>query len=677
MGHRFGSASFLVVIALCLFALPPSARADPPGRVGRIGQVEGQAWWSQKYDAPAEDARRNWPVTSDNVIATGDGRAEIRIGSTSIALDRDSEIEFVRLDDERMRVRLLQGRLALRLLSRETAREVELSTPFGRVRTLEAGRYRIEVDRGGERGSLTVFEGHARYDGAGSGLEVRDGEALRITGDDGRATRLEGARRSQFDDWHLARNRHGEPAALRYVSADMTGYEDLDDYGDWGDYADYGAAWIPRGLPSGWAPYRHGRWAWVEPWGWTWIDDMPWGFAPFHYGRWALIRGDWAWVPGRIVARPVYSPALVVWIGSVATPSVGWFPLGPREVYVPGYTHSREHLQRINAAHVRRIDHADVTRIRYLHRDAPRAVTVVSAATVSAGRPVHREVVRVGERSELRGLTPIAVPRDLKPEPAERHRGSEAAERWRERHRVADRGREAGSAGRFGSDERERRGGETAPESRGRLDQPGGQRRSEPPGVPVDAATGERERSDVRRRSEEQRRRSRDLRRNAAKRRNDARPRSASAARKDSVRTKGDARTNASASTNGSAARSASGQRNGNGPRSANGRMSGSGQRNGSGWRPSGAPRTSAVRRTRCGAGRGSRRTRRRGRRRRRRRGPRCRSVASASVALRRKPNGGRRRNSGAQLPMNRNVAGCRRRGVARWSASTARRPSA
>ena len=161
MGHRFGSTSFLVLIAFCLFALPSSSRADPPGRVGRIGHVEGQVWWSQKYDAPAEDARRNWPVTSDNVIATGDGRAEIRIGSTSIALDRDSEIEFIRLDDERMHMRLLQGRLALRLLSREAARELELSTPFGRVRTLEAGRYRIEVDRNGERGSLTVFEGSA------------------------------------------------------------------------------------------------------------------------------------------------------------------------------------------------------------------------------------------------------------------------------------------------------------------------------------------------------------------------------------------------------------------------------------------------------------------------------------------------------------------------------------
>ena len=39
----------------------------------------------------------------------------------------------------------------------------------------------------------------------------------------------------------------------------------------------------------GWAPYRYGRWAWVRPWGWTWVDNAPWGYAPFHYGRWVQL----------------------------------------------------------------------------------------------------------------------------------------------------------------------------------------------------------------------------------------------------------------------------------------------------------------------------------------------------------------------------------------------------
>src|SRR4029079_18322212 len=93
--------------------------------------------------------------------------------------------------------------------------------------------------------------------------------------------------------------------------------------------------WMPR-VRAEWVPYRYGHWAWVEPWGWTWIDDAPWGFAPFHYGRWAYVRGGWVWAPGVMVARPVYAPALVAFVG-VGGASVAWFPLGPREVYVPAW----------------------------------------------------------------------------------------------------------------------------------------------------------------------------------------------------------------------------------------------------------------------------------------------------------------------------------------------------
>ena len=64
-----------------------------------------------------------------------------------------------------------------------------------------------------------------------------------------------------------------------------------------------------------WAPYSHGHWGWVQPWGWTWVDDAPWGFAPFHYGRWVYVRDRWCWTPGACVARPVYAPALVAWVG--------------------------------------------------------------------------------------------------------------------------------------------------------------------------------------------------------------------------------------------------------------------------------------------------------------------------------------------------------------------------
>jgi hypothetical protein len=73
-------------------------------------------------------------------------------------------------------------------------------------------------------------------------------------------------------------------------------------------------------MPVGWAPYRHGHWAHVMPWGWTWIDDALWGFVPFHYGRWAMLGGGWGWVPWD------HSPAGIIHLARSyheATPGVG------------------------------------------------------------------------------------------------------------------------------------------------------------------------------------------------------------------------------------------------------------------------------------------------------------------------------------------------------------------
>src|SRR5215472_16042669 len=146
----------------------------------------------------------------------------------------------------------------------------------------------------------------------------------------------------QFDSWAANRDRHWDHSnSAHYVSADVVGYEDLDDYGSWRRIPDYGNVWFPRTSVPGWAPYHYGHWDYIEPWGYTWVDDELWGFAPFHYGRWMNYDGAWGWVPGPTQAasaayvRPVYAPALVAWVGGVAGADIAWFALGPREVYVP------------------------------------------------------------------------------------------------------------------------------------------------------------------------------------------------------------------------------------------------------------------------------------------------------------------------------------------------------
>src|SRR5229473_2552352 len=163
----------------------------------------------------------------------------------------------------------------------------------------------------------------------------------------------------------------------------------------------------------GWAPYRYGHWVWVAPWGWTWVEDEPWGFAPFHYGRWAEVGGGWCWVPGPVVVRPVYAPALVVFVGGPrfgASVSFGgggggvaWFPLGPREVYVPPYRTSERYVQKVNVTNTtvnvvnvtNVYNNVNVTNVKYMHQNNVTAVTAVSHDTFVNARPVAAANVRV------------------------------------------------------------------------------------------------------------------------------------------------------------------------------------------------------------------------------------------------------------------------------------------
>ncbi len=200
----------------------------------------------------------------------------------------------------------------------------------------------------------------------------------------------------------------------------MIGYADLDDNGTWTEDRDYGMVWAPTHVAADWAPYRYGHWAFVPPWGWTWVDDAPWGFAPFHYGRWAYSGRRWVWAPGRIVARPVYAPALVAWVGgngwqvslSLGGGGVAWFPLGPREVYVPPYSVSEAYARRVNINHATDIHRRRAT---YVNERLVVAVTVVPTETFERCRPVgHARVVvspRAIERFEVRTAPERVAPR--------------------------------------------------------------------------------------------------------------------------------------------------------------------------------------------------------------------------------------------------------------------------
>ena len=415
---------------LSLLALPiQAAEADPPSRAGRVAEVQGQVWIYATDSNEWISAVRNRPVTTGDRLSTeANGRAEVRIGSTVLHVGPNTEVEVLRLDDDRVNLHLHNGSLAARLRTREAADEFSLSTDEGRFVTDSAGQYRF--DRADNTSSATVTQGQARYEADGTALPVQQGQRVEFWKERGAPQySITEPRRDDFSSWVAGENSRDErSASARYVSPEMTGVEDLDRYGRWESQTEYGAIWIPRTVVAGWAPYRMGHWAWIRPWGWTWVDDAPWGFAPFHYGRWVWYRDAWCWAPGRYVQRPVYAPALVAWVGRPgvnvtvrvgSAPTVGWFPLGPREVFVPGYRVSPRYVQNVNVTHVTHVTNVTtiinnpghvVANTRYVNRDMQRAVTVVPAQVVERRQPVAPAFTPVNERTwrEMRNERPRA-----------------------------------------------------------------------------------------------------------------------------------------------------------------------------------------------------------------------------------------------------------------------------
>ena len=408
-------------MALCLAMAAPLGHAqdDPPGRVGRLADLNGAvSWWDSETGQWAA-AQRNRPLTSGDRLSTAaSGRAELRVGSTVLRLSNNTELEVLRLDDERLAFQLHSGSMALRVRSREVATEIEIVTAEARLLPQRAGLYRVDRDdditqAGSWRGELRV--------GAAEGLPVGAGQRVELSREGRRNTgavrHTWGAMpRDGFAEWVNSEDQREErTAATRYVSPEMTGAEDLDRNGRWEQHPEFGALWVPTVVVSDWAPYRYGHWAWVSPWGWTWVDDAPWGFAPFHYGRWVSWNGRWGWVPGAYVQRPVYAPALVAWVGGggvavsvrIGGPTVGWVPLAPREVYRPQYRSTPVYVERVNPTPPYRWHHppgqVPAGPVVYGNQGVPNGVTVVPSDVLTRRQPVSRGMVD--------------VPRDRSPQP--------------------------------------------------------------------------------------------------------------------------------------------------------------------------------------------------------------------------------------------------------------------
>jgi len=395
---------------------PDSGEDQVQQTVARISYVDGDDASYSRGDAPDtwEAAVVNVPVTLGDRVYTGDrSRMELQVhGGTFVRMAPQTDLTALNLTDDVKQLSLAAGTASFRVRRLRNDEVFEVDTPNVAVTFDTPGNYRVDVDENGYS-HVVVRSGHVTVSAAGGEIPISSGNEISIQGFDNPSYDVVGLGRiDSWDRWvSLRDSRFRRVRSYQYVNADVVGVEDLDQYGQWQDVPQYGRCWSPSSVQAGWMPYRDGQWIWQDPWGWTWVGAEPWGWAPYHYGRWVTYSSRWYWVPAGPRVAVSYSPALVAFVGGGPGWSasitigggggyVGWFPLAPRDPFLPWWGSRRDRERQVN-----------ITNVTYVNRNY---VTVVNQNTFVSGGVVANNYVRdpqiirqVSAASVMRGPIPV------------------------------------------------------------------------------------------------------------------------------------------------------------------------------------------------------------------------------------------------------------------------------
>jgi hypothetical protein len=362
--------------------------------VARVAYFSGGVSYSRGDDPDNwQPASLNFPMTlGDRLYTARSSRLELQTEGCVIYLAPETDLAALNLTYDVKQFSLGIGTASFRIRRLDSGESFEVDTPNSAVTFDRPGEYRIDVDRDGNT-RVIVKRGHAYVAAAGGEVPLQAGQLMAIDGIDSPVYDVMSLpRRDSWDQWVESRSRRfRDTGSRRYVNPDISGVDDLDQYGRWSEVSGYGTCWSPANVSAGWQPYRAGRWAWQDPWGWSWVSNEPWGWAPYHYGRWVTSQSRWYWVPvGPDVRTVRYAPALVAFVGgpgfslSVSVGGggpgggyVGWFPLAPRDPFVPWWGSGARATS--------------VTNVTYVNQTY---VTVVNQNTFVSGAPVGTNLIR-------------------------------------------------------------------------------------------------------------------------------------------------------------------------------------------------------------------------------------------------------------------------------------------
>ncbi len=414
-----------------------SAEATPP----RVSYIHGEVSLWRPGASDWAPATLNMPLAPGDVLYAGPaGNVEIQIGPRAfVRAAYGAQLGLDNQEPDFVQFRVTSGYAAVDLRELATGHSVELATPGGAFTMERAGYYHAEVGP-----DATIFRTHrggiaTMTPSGGTAAPVASNQQVMITGGD--APRVETATAaplSAWDRWNYQRSDYlAQPASAKYVSSGVYGAEALDQHGSWRTVETYGSVWVPAGVPAAWVPYSTGRWIWDPRFGWTWLDDAPWGWAPYHYGRWVFVGPYWAWAPGPVIVRPIYAPALVVFLGGpiVVGRPLYWAPLGWGEPVIRWWGHPRfvgvawwggwGGPRVVNNVVVSRTTTVNVTNIT-VYRNVHVTNAVVGVPADRFGQGAVRPA-RLTDQSVARQLSPVRGAPDVRPVAASLTPGGGAA----------------------------------------------------------------------------------------------------------------------------------------------------------------------------------------------------------------------------------------------------------
>lgn len=398
---------------MVLTFLPGYANAYGIGEI-RLSYIDGDVQINSESTRDWVLASSNMPLAEgDRIWVPDDGRAEMHFRKgTVVRLKEKTSSDILTYDRDSLQLYLNIGSIYVNFRGmRDTI--LQINTPVASIRAYNDTILKVEVLNNGYT-YVSVYRGSVYTDYRDGRNTITEGTMLLIKG----YSREEAIPLSSPDSWvrwNMDRDRriYGGYKSSQYLPEELNYYSyDFDANGRWVNVRDYGYCWQPTVMVSaGWAPYRHGRWAWNRG-DYVWISYEPWGWAPYHYGRWAFSASiGWFWVPparGSVYWGPGY-------VGWIQTPNyISWVPLAPRETYY-GYGNYGPYSVNLINVNINKI----IIKDKYKNARVRDGFTVVHRDTFVTGKPAdirirenpfEREKIRPGRPDispERRSAMPI------------------------------------------------------------------------------------------------------------------------------------------------------------------------------------------------------------------------------------------------------------------------------